>query len=204
MLSIHPLRSVLSESVPPIGYPQPLDRVDHFGFCLLFVWRWRFKTDWPFIYRGVISCRTTFTKIIGSRVLWRHRHDYRGSEPIWVVRGRCSGVFWYCGVGIKWIQWEKSKRINHFIEQTCVYSAGPKKSLCSSLFSRDTLLEYRGNCLQLINMELDLVVVAQLSALCTNSRCIPPTYRGNRDSFRPDTSFMFHGIKVCQALFICM
>ena len=97
---------------------------------------------------------------------------------------------------------EESRRIDHFIEQTCGCTTGPKKSPCSSLFSRDILLEYRGNCLQLTSSELDLVVMAQLSALRTSSHCIPPTHRGSRDSFRPHTSFMFHGIKVCQTMFL--
>ena len=41
---------------------------------------------------------------------------------------------------------EESRRIDHFIEQTCGCTTGLKKSPCSSLFSRDILLEYRGNC----------------------------------------------------------
>ena len=43
--------------------------------------------------------------------------------------------------------------------------------------------------------------MGQLSALRTSKNSIPPTYRGSDDHFRPHTSYMFRGIKVCQDMF---
>jgi hypothetical protein len=45
--------------------------------------------------------------------------------------------------------------VDRFIQQTCGCKGGPKKTPCSSLFSKEILAEYRSNCLQLSNSQLD-------------------------------------------------
>ena len=97
---------------------------------------------------------------------------------------------------------EERRNVDQFIQNSCGCTTGPKKSPCSRLFGQDILMEYRGNCLQMSSAELDLVIMAQLSAFRTSVQCIPPTYRGSKDNFRPHTSFMFHGIKICQTMFL--
>lgn len=73
---------------------------------------------------------------------------------------------------------------------------------CSKLFSKDILASYRSNCLQLTSNQLDLVILAQLSACRTHKDCIPPSYRGKAETFRSHSSFSFHGISICRELFL--
>ena len=97
----------------------------------------------------------------------------------------------------------KEKQVlDDFFQTTCDCKCGPQKKACSTQFSRDVVERYRANCHQLTSAQLDLVVMAQLSASRTHKDCIPSTYKGNPSTFRPHTSFSFHGIRICQDMFL--
>ena len=97
---------------------------------------------------------------------------------------------------------KEKQALDDFFQATCDCKCGPQKKACSTQFSRDVVERYRANCHQLTSAQLDLVVMAQLSASRTHKDCIPSTYKGNPSTFCPHTSFSFHGIKVCQDMFL--
>ena len=86
---------------------------------------------------------------------------------------------------------EEQQKIDSFMEKYCGCTNGPKKSPCSKFFPREVVASSRDNCAQLRTRELDLVIMGQLSALCTSKDCIPPMYKGAAESFQPHTSFLF-------------
>ena len=91
--------------------------------------------------------------------------------------------------------------IDDFVKRTCLCKGGPQKKPCSTQFSTEVIQQYRENCQELTTSQLDLVIMAQLSACRTHKNCIPSSYKGNVSSFRPHSSFLFHGIKICQEIF---
>ena len=96
----------------------------------------------------------------------------------------------------------EKQALDDFFKKTCTCKCGPQKKPCPTQFSQDVVEQYRSNCHQLTSSQLDLVVMAQLSACRTHKDCIPSSYKGNASSFRPHTSFSFHGIKICQDMFL--
>ena len=96
---------------------------------------------------------------------------------------------------------EERQKIEEFIQRSCKCSSSPSKSPCNKLFDKDTIAEARRNCLQLTSSQLELLIMGQILALRTHKDTIPASYKGTASKFRPHTSFMFQGIKICQEMF---
>ena len=82
----------------------------------------------------------------------------------------------------------EKQALDNFFKKTCTCKCGPQKKTCSTQFSRDIVEQYRSNCYQLTSSQLNLVVMAQLSACRTHKDCIPSSYKGPASSIRPHTS----------------
>lgn len=97
---------------------------------------------------------------------------------------------------------KESEEVEDFIRVTCACSVGPSKQPCSRQFDRAVIMSSRSDCQQMSRDQLDIAILAQLSATRTHKDCIPSTYRGNPGNFRPHTSFQFRSLKICQTMFL--
>ena len=97
-------------------------------------------------------------------------------------------------------QSEQSK-VEHFLGQSCGCKLGPKGATCSSVVSKQAIVQTRNNCLEMTARELDLVIMAQINAQRTHAADRLSSYRGQGD-FRPSMKFFFHGVQICQKMFL--
>ena len=97
---------------------------------------------------------------------------------------------------------EEVSEVEDFIQICSECTLGPQKFPSSNLFSKAVISDNRNNCAQLSSNQFDLAVLGQLHALRTNKDCIPTSYKGNRDNFRPFTTLMFRGKKISQSMFL--
>lgn len=94
--------------------------------------------------------------------------------------------------------------VETFITSTCGCKIGPKSSPCSSVLSRDTIVKYRMESLELTRDELDLVVLAQIRA-CRSVASQPSSRRTNHEKStdcRSRTKYYVHGLEVCRQTFM--
>ena len=59
-------------------------------------------------------------------------------------------------------------KVDEFFRVSCGCKLGPRSVACSSVVSKEAVVQTRNNCLQMAKNELDLVVMAQINALRTH------------------------------------
>ena len=92
-------------------------------------------------------------------------------------------------------------KVDDFLSESCGCKLGPHRVACSSVVSKVAIVQTRNNCLQMTRAELDLVIMAQINALRTQASDRPPSQHGE-GGFRPHMKFFFHGMQVCQKVFL--
>ena len=96
----------------------------------------------------------------------------------------------------------ETEEVERFIRRSCGCSSGPYKQPCSQQLSRSVISASRNDSLQMSKDQLDLAILVQLSATRSHRDCIPSSYRGNPENFRPHTMFLFRSLKICQTSFL--
>ncbi len=94
---------------------------------------------------------------------------------------------------------QEDSKIQKFLSDTCKCHFGVGSRPCCLTLSVDDIRECRLSCSELSHNELDLVVMSQVHYFRTT-----PGKGASTESFRPLSSYYFHGVKICQATFLFM
>lgn len=93
---------------------------------------------------------------------------------------------------------EENQLVCKFISKTCRCKLGPELTPCSSIFSKETIIDQREKCFELEKFELDMVILGQLQAFSSNIKTDEPTQR------KKYMEFLFNGRRVCRETFMFM
>ncbi len=90
-----------------------------------------------------------------------------------------------------------------FIANSCGCKMGPKNSPCSKLLTKNTIVKFRNESIDLPKHELDLVILAQIRA-CRTTDTQPNSSETHHEkvSDKSMTKYFVHGVHVCRTTFM--
>lgn len=94
---------------------------------------------------------------------------------------------------------DEDSKIQKFLSDTCKCHLGKGNKPCCLTVSSEDIRKCRISCSELLHNELDLVVMSQVHYFRSTLSKSDTT-----DSFRPLSSYFFHGLKICPATFLFM
>lgn len=85
--------------------------------------------------------------------------------------------------------------VDKFVRESCGCEFGSKLTPCSSLFSKELIIDQREKCLELEKSELDMAVIGQLQAFNRHAN-------SDKSARHKYVEFLFNGKRICRTTFL--